>query len=61
MEQSGNISSGESRIFPRWGRQLSGGWGVGRQHTILPNSPPKLYEIERIFTPGGREGPSRLP
>ena len=43
-------SSGGSRISPRRGRQLSRG---GRQHTILPNFPKKLHEIERIWTPGG--------
>ena len=38
---------GGSRISLRWGRQLSRG---ERQHTILPNLPKKLHEIERIFT-----------
>ena len=38
--------------FPRGGGANSPG---GRQHTILPNFPPKLHEIERIWTPrGGR-------
>ena len=42
--------SGGSRISPRWECQLFGG---GRQHTILPNFPKKLHEIERIWTEGG--------
>ena len=36
------------------GRQPSGG-----QHTILPNFPKKLHEIERIWTPGGHTPLSR--
>ena len=41
--------SGGSRISPRCGRQLSRG---ERQHTILPNFPKKLHEIEQNWTPG---------
>ena len=36
--------------FPEVGAQTSG----GGQHTILPNVPRKLHEIERIWTPKGR-------
>ena len=36
--------------FPEEGAPTLG----GRQHTILPNFPKKLHEIERIWTPGGR-------
>ena len=34
--------------FPRGGDANS---PRGRQHTILPNFPKKLHEIERIWTP----------
>ena len=33
----------------------------GRQHTILPNFPKKLHEIERIWTPQGVMHPGRPP
>ena len=40
--------------FPRGGGANSPG---GRQHTILPNFPKKLHEIERIWAPGGGARP----
>ena len=33
----------------------------GRQHTILPNFPKKLHEIERIWTPRGVTHPRGCP
>ena len=41
--------------FPRGGGANSP--GAGRQHTILPNFPQKLHEIERIWTPRGGARP----
>ena len=42
--------------FPRGGGANSPGGGC--QHTILPSFPPKLHEIERIWTQGGGTRPS---
>ena len=46
-----DASSGGSRISPRWGRQLPGGGGTTYDFAKIS---PKLNEIERIWTPGGR-------
>ena len=51
-----NVSPVADPGFPRGGGANSPG---GRQHTILPNFPKKVHEIERIWTPGGGEG--RVP
>ena len=45
-------SSGGSRISPRRGRQLPG----GAPTYDFAKFPPKLHEIERIWTPGGGGG-----
>ena len=47
------ISSSESRISPRWGRQSSGGGG-GRQHTILPNISKMCMELKAFGCLRGR-------
>ena len=50
--------SGGSRIFPRRGRQLSGGEGALTYD--FAKFPQKLHEIERIWTPEGGRGASKI-
>ena len=45
------LYSGGSRISPRRGRQLPGGWGWGRQHTILPNFPKNCMKLKEFGPP----------
>ena len=46
-----NISQCRIQDFPEVGAPTLGGEGC--QHTIFPNVPEKLHEIERIGMPGG--------
>ena len=61
------ICSGGSRIFLRWGRQLtkwdyfSGASRIspgGRQHTILPKFPENCMKSKEFGCPGGRAPPA---
>ena len=47
------VSSGGSRISPRWGRQLSRGGGGAPTYDFAKFS-QKLHEIETIWNPRGR-------